>query len=127
MQRDASIKIFLADDSALIRTRVAAMLATPQLTVVGQAATAQDAIEGILASKPDVVVMDVQLEGGSGLDVMRLVGEIMPGLPFVVFTSHSEPVYRKRYLAAGAYRFLDKSTEFDQLAGAIRDAAPALH
>ena len=127
MQREVPIKIFLADDSALIRVRVAAMLACPPVAIVGQAATASDAVEGILASKPDVVVMDVQLEQGSGLDVMRLVREIAPDVAFIVFSSHSEPEYRKRYLGAGARVFLDKSTEFDQLAGAIRDAAPALH
>lgn len=122
MHREAPIKIFLADDSALIRTRVAAMLAAPPVAVVGQAATAQAAIEGILASRPDVVVTDVQLAEGSGLDVMRLVREVAPGIAFIVFSSHSEPEYRKRYLGAGARRFLDKSTEFDQLAGAVRQA-----
>jgi DNA-binding NarL/FixJ family response regulator len=74
-----------------------------------------------------VVVMDVQLQDGSGLEVMRLVREVAPDVAFIVFSSHSEPEYRKRYLAAGALVFLDKSTEFDQLPGAIRGAALALH
>ena len=127
MQREVPIKIFLADDSALIRARVAAMLAAPPVTIVGQAATAQAAVEGILAGQPDVVVTDVQLAQGTGLDVIRLVRETAPAVAFIVFSSHSEPEYRKRYLAAGARRFLDKSSEFEQLAGAIRDAAPVAH
>lgn len=122
MQSEAPIKIFLADDSALIRTRVAAMLAGPPVSVVGQAASAAAAVEGILAARPDVVVTDVQLAGGSGLDVIRLVREVVPGIAFIVFSSHSEAEYRKRYLGAGASRFLDKSTEFDQLPGAVRQA-----
>lgn len=127
MQRDVPIKIFLADDSALIRARVAAMLAAPPIAIVGQAATASGAIEGILACRPDVVVTDVQLQEGTGLDVMRLVQAIEPGVAFIVLSSHSEPGYRKRYLAAGARRFLDKSTEFEQLASAIRESAPVPH
>ena len=127
MQSEVPIKIFLADDSALIRARVAAMMAAPPVAIVGQAATAQAAVEGILAGRPDVVVTDVQLQTGTGLDVMRLVREAVPGVAFIVLSSHSEPAYRKRYLAEGARRFLDKSSEFEQLAGAIRDAVPVAH
>jgi len=80
-------------------------------------------IAGILAEHPDVVVLDVQLEGGQGLDVLRTVRAADPRIAFVVFSNNSQAAYRKRYLAAGAALFLDKSTEFDQLAAAV-DAAP---
>ena len=55
---DLPVKVFLADDSALIRARVAAMLATPAMTIVGQAETPQGCIAGIRATKPHVVVLD---------------------------------------------------------------------
>ncbi len=126
---DSSLKVFLADDSALIRTRVAAMLAAPAMTIVGQASSPQACIDGICASHPDVVVLDVQLEGGTGLDVLRGVRAAAETagaatLPqFIVLSNNAEDAYRKRYLAEGAHLFLDKSTQFDQLAGAIA-AAP---
>ena len=126
-QSKPPLKIFLADDSALIRTRVASMLGAPHMTIVGQAETPQDSIAGILASRPDVVVLDVQLEGGSGLEVLRAVRKAAPEVAFVVFSNNSGPAYRKRYLGEGAYRFIDKTTEFDQLAQAVIAAPQSTH
>ncbi|HTH79553.1 MAG TPA: response regulator transcription factor [Ramlibacter sp.] len=117
-----TLKVFLADDSGPIRARVTGML-VPRVTVVGEAATPQNCIAGILATHPDVVVLDVQLEGGQGIEVLRAVRSADPGIAFVVFSNNSGPAYRKRYLGAGAARFLDKSTEFDQLPTAV-EAAP---
>jgi DNA-binding NarL/FixJ family response regulator len=119
--------VFLADDSALIRERVAAMLASRAMSIVGHAETPQGSIEGILAAHPDVVVLDVQLEGGSGLQVLRAVRESAPDIAFVVFSNNSAPAYRKRYLGEGAQRFLDKSTEFDQLVPAVETASQHAH
>jgi DNA-binding NarL/FixJ family response regulator len=119
-----TIKVFLADDSLPIRQRIAGML-SPASVIVGEAETPKDCIAGILATHPDVVVLDVQLEGGQGLEVLRAVRAADPRVAFVVFSNNSLPIYRQRYLAAGASRFLDKSSEFDQLAAAV-DAVPFL-
>ena len=122
------LKVFLADDSALIRDRVAALLGERAICVIGEASTPQGSIDGILAARPDVVVLDVQLEGGSGLQVLRAVHQAAPGIAFVVFSNNAGPAYRKRYLAEGADSFLDKSIEFDQLAQAVATASlHALH
>ena len=86
---DVPVKVFLADDSALIRARVAVMLAAPAMTIVGQAETPQACIEGILATKPHVVVLDVQLDGGQGLDVLRAIRPADPDIAFVVFSNNS--------------------------------------
>lgn len=117
------VKVFLADDSALIRSRVAAMLGAPKVAIVGQAETPQASIDGILAARPDVVVLDVQLDGGTGLQVLRAVRQAAPRIAFVVFSNNSGPAYRKRYLGEGAVRFLDKATEFDQLPQAVATAS----
>ncbi|HSV51939.1 MAG TPA: response regulator transcription factor [Burkholderiaceae bacterium] len=120
-ERCVPVKVFLADDSALIRERIAALLESRGMVVVGQAETPLGAIDGIAASLPDVVVLDVQLEGGSGLQVLLGVKARAPAIAFVVFSNNAGPAYRKRYLEAGANRFLDKSSEFDQLAQAVAD------
>jgi len=120
------VRVFLADDSALIRSRVAAMLGVNEMTIVGQAETPQGSIDGILATAPDVVVLDVQLDGGSGLQVLRAVRRAAPQIAFVVFSNNAGPAYRKRYLREGAARFLDKSTESDQLAQAVARASQHL-
>jgi DNA-binding NarL/FixJ family response regulator len=126
-QSNVTLKVFLADDSAAIRERVAAMLAAGKITIVGQAETPQGSIDGILSAHPDVVVLDVQLEGGTGLEVLRAVREADPQIAFVVFSNNSAPAYRKRYIGAGATQFLDKSTEFDQLVPAVRNASLHVH
>lgn len=119
----SSVKVFLADDSALIRGRVATMLGVSDMTIVGEAETPQASIDGILATAPDVVVLDAQLDGGSGLQVLRAVRQAAPQIAFVVFSNNAGPAYRKRYLREGAVRFLDKSTESDQLAQAVAGAS----
>jgi two-component system response regulator DesR len=123
----APLKVFLVDDSLPIRQRVADLLSGPRLTIVGEAATPQRSIEAILACRPDVVVLDVQIEGGTGLDVLRTVRAAEPGIAFVVFSNHAGPAYRKRYLGAGAACFLDKSSDMARLADAIDAASTTRH
>lgn len=120
------VKVFLADDSSAIRARVTGLLAGDGVTVVGEAATPQNSIAAILASHPDVVVLDVQLDGGTGLQVLQAVRQAAPEIAFVVFSNNAGPAYRKRYLGAGALDFLDKSSEFDRLAGAVQAAFHAV-
>jgi DNA-binding NarL/FixJ family response regulator len=117
-----SLRVFLADDSLQIRERVVDLLATAHMAVVGEAATPDSCISGILDARPDVVVLDHQLEGGTGLQVLKAVRGANPAVAFVVFSNNSAPAYRKRYLSEGAAAFLDKSTEFGQLAAAVADA-----
>jgi DNA-binding NarL/FixJ family response regulator len=117
------VTVFLADPSDLVRGRVAAMLGAAGLVIVGQARTLSSAIEGILTSRPDVVVMDVHLEGGNGLQVLRTIRPVAADIGFVVFSNQAGPPYRKRYVAEGAFRFLDKTSEFDQLVRAVAAAS----
>jgi DNA-binding NarL/FixJ family response regulator len=127
-QANIPVRVFLADDSQLIRDRVAAILSSAgSMAIVGQAETPQGSIEGILACHPDVVVLDVQLEGGTGLQVLQAVRQADPAIAFVVFSNNSAPAYRKRYMGAGASQFLDKSSEFDQLVPAVTNASQHTH
>ena len=121
------VKVFLVEDSTLIRERVTGLLQRGDLAVVGHARTPQGAIDGILASHPCVVVLDVQLEGGTGLQVLRAVRQAAPDIAFVVFSGNSDKAYRKLYLGAGAEIFLDKSTQSDQLVQAVTKASKHVH
>ena len=125
--RTAAVTVFLADDSPAIRQRVNGLLQDADLAIVGEGATPDGCIAGILQAHPDVVVLDHQLEGGTGLQVLKAVRKADPQVAFVVFSNNSAPAYRKRYLGEGAVRFLDKSTEFDQLAGAVAAAASPVY
>ena len=125
--RNATVRVFLGDDSALIRARVVAMLEAPAIIIVGQAETPQACIDGILATGPDVVVLDVRLEGGQGLEVLRAIHPGHPDIAFIVFSNSSGPAYRKRYLDAGAVGFLDKCADFEQLPNAVSAAGQISH
>ena len=124
METNETLTVFLAEDSAPLRERIAGLLGGGRLRVVGGAATPGECIAGILREQPDVVVLDSQLEGGSGLEVLRAVRRTDPGIAFVVFSNHAQPPYAKRYLADGATAVLDKSLDFERLAQAV-EAAPA--
>ncbi len=119
----STLKVFLADDSQVIRDRVGAMLGAHGMHIVGEATTPADCTRQILATHPDVVVLDVQLEGGTGLQVLQAVRAVAPDITFVVFSNNAGPIYRKRFLGAGASGFLDKSADFADLADAVRRAA----
>lgn len=119
------LTVFLADDSRLIRERVAALLTAAQMVVVGEASTPAGSIDGILSVRPHVVVLDVQLDGGTGLEVLRALRSAAPEISVIVFSNNASPAYRKRYLSHGAAGFLDKSIEFDQLAQAVANSGRA--
>ena len=106
--------VYIVDDSDSVRQRLIAMLASMgNVAVVGEARTAAEAIDGIAATIPDVVLLDLNLRAGSGIDVLNAVRRNRPGLHVVVLTNHSEPQYRRACMKAGARHFLDKTTQFD--------------
>jgi DNA-binding NarL/FixJ family response regulator len=114
------ITAFIVEDSPHIRERLTALLSqTDGITIVGEADTPQSAVEGILRTRPDSVVLDIHLIGGSSLEVLKTVRPVAPGTVFVVLTNHPNSQYRRIFSNAGASAFLDKSTEFDMVAQAI--------
>ncbi len=114
--------VFLVEDSAPIRMRLAEMLGELEgVAIVGEADTPASAIEGILRTRPHSVVLDIQLIGGSGIDVLREVRPLEPGIVFIVLTNHPDPQYRKICMGAGASYFLDKTTEFEKVREVIAE------
>jgi DNA-binding NarL/FixJ family response regulator len=118
------MKVFIVEDSASIRERLAELMGEIDgAAVVGFADTPSDAIAGILSTRPDCVVLDYQLLGGTGVDVLHAVHPKAPSVVFVVLTNHANPQYRRLCLEAGANWFLDKSTEFRKIKGVIAGLA----
>lgn len=102
--------VFVVEDSAPIRERLIALLeAMEGVRVVGEAGTADEAVEGILRTRPRSVLLDIQLARGTGIDVLREVRSQVPETVFIVLTNHGGPQYRRICLAAGATYFVDKS------------------
>ena len=117
------MRIYIADDSDIVAERVADMLSRdlPDVELIGRAMNATEAKEGIGKLKPDVVILDIQMPGGSGIDVLVDVKKDAGAPKVVILTNYPYPQYRKRCLEAGADFFFDKSTEFDRLPDALRN------
>ncbi len=111
------MRILLVDDSPVVRERLAALLAEVEgVEVVGQAQDAPEAIAAIRALQPDVVTLDIRMPGGNGIDALAEVKKLRPTPVVIMLTNYPYPQYRKKCLDAGADYFLDKSTEFEQVA-----------
>ena len=109
-------RVFIADDSLVVREHLVTMLdELPRIEIVGQAENVAEAINGIREFQPDVVILDIRMPGGSGIDVLQRVkqGEVTPIV--IILTNYPYSGYRQKCLQAGADFFLDKSTEFDQI------------
>ncbi len=114
------MKVFVVDDSAVIRKRLKRMLADePQVQVIGEAGDAQGGTDAILRLKPDVVLLDIHLLDGSGIDVLERLKKTTPSPAVIILTDYPYPEYRQLCLAAGADFFFVKSTEFDQVIPAL--------
>ena len=122
----APFKVFLVEDSPLLRTRVEAMLVSiPGARLVGNAIDAESAILGILETRPDAVVLDIQLAkgkngyAGSGFDVLRTLQVKAPEVRVYVLTNFANEAYRLKAEQLGACGFFDKTNEFERLRDAL--------
>ena len=116
------MRVFLVEDAPLLRERLMALIASVGASAVGHAEGAREAIEGILAASPDVVVLDIHLKEGNGFDVLRAVRKAAPAIAFFVLTNHPHEGYRASAERLGARGFFDKSSEFDKLRVALASA-----
>ena len=118
------LEVFLVDDSPLIRERLLALLAcVPGARTVGCAERADEAVQTILAQRPDAVVLDVHLaEGSSGIDVLRALHDQAPEIDVFMLTNFASNQNRRLCERLGARAVYDKSTEFERM----RDAIAAL-
>lgn len=121
------LSVVLVEDSEIIRERLAEMLeGEPDVCVIGQYGDAAAAIDGIRGGDPHVVLLDIRLSAGDGMQVMRFVAEECPHVKVIVLTNYAEPQYRRRFLAAGALEVLDKSNEFLRVPILLREIAERL-
>ena len=108
----------------MVRQRLESLLAEiPGTTVAGRAAGATEAIRDILATRPDIVLLDVQLAEGSGFDVLRALHAQAPELPVVMLTNYSADPYRQIAERFGVRAFFDKTKEFERVREVLAPAA----
>lgn len=114
------IRVAVVEDNSALREQIGAML-LPPCTCVGSYPSAEAAIDALPAIKPDIVLMDIQLPGMSGIDCVRVLSGKLPATQIIMITVYddSDSVYES--LAAGASGYLLKPLEFASLAEAIHE------
>jgi len=116
------IKVLSVDDHALLREGIAAMVnAESDMKLVAEASNGQDAIEQFRLHRPDVTLMDLRLPDISGTDVVREIRKVYPQARIVMLTTFGGDVEVQHALAAGAFGYMLKDTDFDELISAIRE------
>jgi DNA-binding NarL/FixJ family response regulator len=110
------MKVFIAEDSSIVRERLASFLREIRgLEVVGSESDAQEAAQSIQRLRPDVVLLDFRMPGGSGLAVLQMIKQQQPEIIVIIFTNLAADQFRKKCLDAGADFFFDKSTDFERV------------
>lgn len=118
------IKVLIADDHAIVRRGLQQVIAeTPDLMVGGEAATAQEVLERVRAEHWDVVILDISLPGGNGIELIGEIRRERPESRVLILTVHSEDQYAVRAVRAGAAGFLTKETAPSLLVDAVRKIA----
>jgi DNA-binding NarL/FixJ family response regulator len=119
-----TIRVFLLDDHDLVREGIRSLLESAgDLEVVGEAATAADALVRIPLARPDVAVLDVRLENGSGVEVCRELRSAMPELACLMLTSYSDDEALFASVMAGASGYVLKQIKSRDLIDDIRRVA----
>jgi DNA-binding NarL/FixJ family response regulator len=114
-------KVLIVDDHPIVRQGLRLMIdEEPDLKVCGEAQSERDARKAIRELEPDVVIVDISLAQGDGLELVRDVHAHHPGLPMLVLSMHDELIYAERLLGAGASGYIMKQAASDQLLVALR-------
>lgn len=123
MTRRETIRVLLVDDHALVREGLRSVLmAEPDFSVVGEATNAGGAVEMALREKPDVVLLDIRLADGDGIEVTKRLRQELPGTAVVLLTMHENRGLARRGLEAGAVGYLLKDSPAPLIRLAIRAA-----
>lgn len=120
--KEITMKVFIADDSRVVVERLTVLLEeVPGAQLVGQAGDVPGAVKGIQKMRPDALILDLHMPGGSGLDVLRAIRAAHPDLFVLICTNFPYPEYREECLTAGANLFLDKSADFAKIPSILRE------
>lgn len=124
MTEKATIRVFIADDHAIVREGLKQILAdSPDLIVAGEAESAADAVKLLRKSRCHVMLLDISLPDKNGIDVLKQVKKDKPEVAVLMLSMHREDQYAIRSLKAGAAGYLTKQSAPKELVTAIRQVA----
>jgi DNA-binding NarL/FixJ family response regulator len=119
--RQIPAKILIVDDHPMVREGLTMRISTqPDLAVCGEAATEEEALSRVQQTSPDLVIVDISLKSGHGLEVIKQVKSRYPAVKMLVLSGYQESLYAERALRAGALGYLNKQESNDKVLDAIR-------
>src|SRR5690606_13072139 len=118
------IRVIVVDDHEIVRKGIIAYLQTdPEINVIGQASSGNDGAQLILKEKPDVVLMDLMMDNGTGIDATKQVMQEYPSCKIIILTSYYDDQQVFPALEAGAFSYILKTSSADEIVSAIKKAA----
>ena len=118
---NAKKKVLLVDDHPMMRQGLAQVINNQKdLMVCGEAGDANQAMQRIAALKPDLAVLDISLEGKSGLELIKDIQALHPEVPILIMSMHDESLFAERVLRAGARGYVMKKAGGEAVLKAIR-------
>ncbi|MGA2133277.1 MAG: response regulator transcription factor [Bryobacteraceae bacterium] len=115
------IRVFVVDDHPIVRQGLSQLInREPDLVVCGEAEDARTALQAIELSKPDILIVDVSLNGPDGIDLLKTIRAQDSKLPVLILSMHDESLYAERALRAGANGYIMKQEATELVLTAIR-------
>lgn len=118
-----AIDLLIADDHEVVRAGLKSLLAGTDIHIVAEAESGTTALKLTLKHKPDIVLLDVRMPNGDGLNCLARIKIDLPDLPVVMFSTFDNPTYVARAVALGASGYLSKSSTRTEIIEAIHAAA----
>jgi DNA-binding NarL/FixJ family response regulator len=118
-----SIEVLIADDHEVVRAGLRSLLEGSGIQVVAEASSGNSALKLAAKHRPDLVLLDVRMPDGDGLNCLARIKLDMPDTPVVMFSTFDNPTYVARAVALGASGYLPKSATRAEIIDAIRAAA----
>jgi len=118
------MKVLIVDDSTIVRERLKATLSEiTEPENISQAGDFLEAISSFQKLNPEVVILDIRMPGGSGIDVLQEIKKATNPPLVIVLTNYPYSQYRRKCIEAGADFFFDKSTEFDKVTEVLKEVS----
>jgi DNA-binding NarL/FixJ family response regulator len=118
------IRVLVADDHAVVRRGLIQILdEAPGMVAAGEASTGGEVLQAVRQDAYDVLVLDISMPGGGGLEVLKQLKSLECDLPVLILSIHSEKQYATRALKSGAAGYLTKDSAPEELITAIREIA----
>ena len=115
------IRVMLVDDHDLVRTGIKRLLEDhPNIKIVGEAVSGEQALDQLTENDPDVVLMDINMPGIGGLEATRKLLQRKPKLKIIVVTMHEDDMFAQRLLKAGAMGYITKGAKVDEILQAVQ-------